>query len=145
MQIEDVIEDVIEDSTRSITNWQLQITNVNRLFVVAAATTLLSCGGSAPTMARPVDYIPPTVNLTSPPSGTATGDVTITANAHDDQGIGSVKFFVDGQAYGPLDKSAPFTTQWSSNSGGTYTFGATAYDKAGNATSATPVSVTYFP
>jgi hypothetical protein len=39
----------------------------------------------------------------------------------------------------------PFTTQWSSNSGGTYTFGATAYDKAGNATSATPVSVTYIP
>lgn len=121
------------------------ISNLNRPLVVAAATALLSCGDSAPTMARPVDYIPPTVNLTSPASGTATGNVTITANAHDDQGVGSVKFFVDGQAYGPLDQSAPFTTQWSSNSGGTYTFGATAYDKAGNATAATPVSVTYLP
>jgi hypothetical protein len=61
-------------------------------------------------MSRPVDYIPPTVTLTSPVSGTATGNVTITANAHDDQGVGSVKFFVDGQAYGPLDQAAPFTT-----------------------------------
>ncbi|HSE68719.1 MAG TPA: Ig-like domain-containing protein [Gemmatimonadales bacterium] len=118
---------------------------MNRLLVVAAATGLLFCGGSAPTMGRPVDYIPPTVNLTSPASGTATGNVTITANAHDDQGVGSVKFFVDGQAYGPLDQSAPFTTRWSSNFGGAYIFGATAYDKAGNATSAMPVSVTYIP
>ncbi len=108
------------------------------------ATGLLSCGASATTMARPVDYIPPTVTLTSPPSGTATGNVTITANAHDDQGMGSVKFFVNGQGYGPLDQTAPFTTQWSSTVGGTYTFGATAYDKAGNA-AATPVSVTYVP
>lgn len=126
-----------------IDNYKLQI--VNRLLLVAAATGLLSCGSSAPTMARPVDYIPPTVTLTSPVSGTASGNVTITANAHDDQRMGSVKFFVDGQAYGPLDQVAPFTTQWSSNAGGTYTFGATAYDKAGNATAATPVSVTYLP
>ncbi|HSR92372.1 MAG TPA: Ig-like domain-containing protein [Gemmatimonadales bacterium] len=109
------------------------------------ATGLLSCGGSATTMARPVDYIPPTVTLTSPASGTATGNVTITANAHDDQGMGSVKFFVNGQGYGPLDQATPFTTQWSSAVGGTYTFGATAYDKAGNATASTLVSVTYVP
>ncbi len=123
----------------------MPISNVNRLLLVAGVTGLLSCGGSAPTMSRPVDYIPPTVTLTSPVSGTATGNVTITANAHDDQGIGSVKFFVNGQAYGPLDQETPFTTQWSSSAGGTYTFGATAYDKAGNATAATPVSVTYIP
>lgn len=96
-------------------------------------------------MSRPVDYIPPTIHLTSPASGAATGHVTITASAHDDQSMGSVKFFVNGQPYGPLDQSAPFTTQWSSSAGGTYTFGATAFDKAGNATSAMPVSVTYIP
>jgi len=96
-------------------------------------------------MARPVDYVPPTITLTSPAAGATSGTVTITANAHDDQGMGSVKFLVNGQPYGPLDQSAPFTAQWSSNAGGMYTFGATAYDKAGNATAATPVSVTYLP
>jgi type 1 fimbria pilin len=121
------------------------VTSPYRILSFVATAGLLSCGGSAPTMARPVDYIPPTITLTSPMSGTASGNVTITANAHDDKGVGSVKFFVDGQAYGPLDQAAPFTTQWSSNAGGTYTFGATAYDKAGNATAAAPVSVTYLP
>ena len=117
----------------------------HRILTLAAATGLFSCGSSAPTMSRPVDYIPPTIHLASPVPGAATGTVTITASAHDDQGMGGVKFFVDGQGYGPLDQSAPFTTQWSSNVGGTYTFGATAFDKAGNATAAISVTVTYLP
>jgi len=96
-------------------------------------------------MARPVDYIPPTIHLTSPASGAATGSVTITASAHDDRSMGSVKFFVNGQPFGPLDQSAPFTMQWSSSTRGTYTLGATAFDKAGNSTSAIPVTVTYIP
>jgi Big-like domain-containing protein len=117
---------------------------VSRL-IVALTAGLLSCGGSAPTMARPVDYIPPTIHLTSPVSGVATGNVTVTASAHDDQSMGSVKFFVNGQPLGPLDQSTPFTTQWSSSTGGTYTLGATAFDKAGNSSSAMPVTVTYIP
>lgn len=121
------------------------MTHLNRPLSFAVVAGLLCCGSNAPTMSRPVDFVPPTVNMTSPTSGTGTGDVTISANAHDDQGVASVKFFVNNQAYGPLDQAAPFTTHWSSSTPGTYNFGATAYDRAGNSTSATPVSVTYVP
>lgn len=113
--------------------------------LLPAVAALFACGSSNTTQPRPVDFIPPTVTLTSPTSGSATGTIDITANAHDDQGIGSVKFFVNGQPYGGLDQSTPYSAQWSSTTAGTYTFGATAFDRKGNSAQATPVSVTYIP
>jgi chitinase len=106
---------------------------------------VLACGSDTATKPAPVDFVPPTVSLTSPLSGSATGILAITANAHDDQGVGSVKFFVNGLAYGGLDVTAPYTAQWSSTTAGNYTFGATAFDRKGNSAQATPVTVTYVP
>ena len=58
-------------------------------------------GGNGVFVYRNVDRTPPTIVLTSPAdSSTATGTVTLSANAADARGITKVDFFIDGRRVG---------------------------------------------
>jgi hypothetical protein len=94
-----------------------------RTLSFVATAGLLSCGRSA-TMARPVDYISPTVNLTSRVGHDRERDDHCQRTT---TGAWGRQFLVNGQAHGPLDQSAPFTTSGAQHRG-TIVFGATAYD-----------------
>jgi hypothetical protein len=92
-----------------------------------------------------VDDQPPTVALTSPADGaTVSGNVTVSASAADDQGVARVDFYQDSVLLGS-DNTAPYSVRWNVKSKsvarGAHTLTATAFDGAGNRSSA---SVTVF-
>ena len=93
----------------------------------------------------PVDQTPPSVSIASPASGaTVSGTVSVTANASDNVGVASVRFFLDGVQLGGDDTSAPYAISWDTTTtgNGSHTVMATAFDAAGNsASSAIPVNV----
>ena len=63
--------------------------------------------------ASSADTTPPTVSVTAPSAGaTVSGDVTVTASAADNVAVAGVSFFVDGQAVGAEDTSAPYSVTW---------------------------------
>ena len=95
------------------------------------------------TLACP-DTTPPTVAMTSPTNGsTVTGTVNASANATDNVGVTRVEFFRDGVSLGS-DTSSPYSIALNTTTvaNGSHTFGARAYDSAGNVGNATNVTVT---
>jgi len=91
------------------------------------------------------DTTPPTVSVTSPPSGaTVSGSISVTANASDNVGVVGVQFQLDGVNAGSEDTSAPYSVPWdtTSASNGSHTLTAVARDAAGNRTTSAPVTVT---
>jgi peptidoglycan/xylan/chitin deacetylase (PgdA/CDA1 family) len=96
------------------------------------------------------DTTPPTISLTAPTEGsTVSGTTYITANATDNLGVASVKFYLDGTLLG--SKTSPTTTggstyQWKWETGsvseGQHTLTAVATDAADNQATAAPVKVT---
>jgi serine protease len=59
---------------------------------------------------------PPIVSITNPSNGaTVSGNVNITADASDDNGVDRVEFYVNGGLLG-LDSSAPYNFNWDSTS-----------------------------
>jgi hypothetical protein len=93
----------------------------------------------------PADVTPPTVSLTAPANGsTATGTVTVSANASDNVGVFGVQFLLDGANLGAEDATAPYSVSWNSTTAtnGAHTLTAVARDAAGNRTTSTAVSVT---
>jgi hypothetical protein len=112
-----------------------------------AVTVSNTVGGGA-------DTIPPTVSIISPTAGaTVTGSVIITSSAGDASGIAQVKFYRGTTLIG----SDTCGTGPTCNATGTYNFAVTwntaglsgaqsltavAYDRSGNVTTSTPVSVT---
>ena len=111
-------------------------------------TFQLPVGGAPP----PPDTTPPTVSITSPPSGTppytSAQTVTITATATDDVGVTRVDFY-DGQTQKGTDDTPPYNYNWSFTSAdnGTHSWTAKAYDAAGNVgtSSALPLTVAITP
>jgi chitodextrinase len=104
-------------------------------------------GRSAPVLLTTMlpDYVPPTVEITAPPSGASvSGMVTVSANAFDDVRLTGVQFLLDGSALGSEDTTAPFSASWATRSwpNAAYTLTAVARDAAGNTTASAPVSVT---
>ncbi|MBI4396844.1 MAG: DNRLRE domain-containing protein [Elusimicrobia bacterium] len=91
------------------------------------------------------DSQPPEVSLTAPAGGaTVSGaDVTVSADASDNQGIAHVRFYVDG-ALLVEDPSAPYSAAWDTTlvANGTHTLTATARDAAGLTRTSTPTVVT---
>ena len=90
------------------------------------------------------DTTPPTVTMTSPTNGsTMTGTINASANATDNVGVTRVDFFRDGVSSGS-DTSSPYTIPVNTTTiaNGSHTFGARAYDTAGNVGNATNVTVT---
>ncbi len=95
--------------------------------------------------APPPDTTPPTVNVTSPGSGTTvSGTISVTASASDNVGVVGVQFRLDGVNGGSEDTSAPYSVSWNTAtaSNGSHTITAVARDAAGNQTTSAPVTVT---
>jgi thermitase len=91
----------------------------------------------------PVDSQAPSAAITSPAaSASVSGSVTVAVNAADNVGVDRVELKANGTVVG-TDSASPFSFSWNTTGvpNGMNTLVATAYDKAGNAGSSTPVSV----
>lgn len=92
----------------------------------------------------PIDTTPPVVSITSPVNGsTVSGTVNQTVVATDNIGVVRVEFLRDGVLYGQ-DTNSPYSTSFNTTTvaNGAHTFGAKAFDAAGNTGVATNVTVT---
>ncbi|HEX4954657.1 MAG TPA: S8 family serine peptidase [Thermoanaerobaculia bacterium] len=90
------------------------------------------------------DALAPTVSITSPANGASvSGTVTITANASDNVGVSSVRFFADGVQISQ-DSTAPYSASWSTVNvaAGAHSLQARALDACGNQGSSALVNVT---
>ena len=115
-----------------IIQWSIK----NRLVVVIAAMGLLIYGGIVAFRA-PVDVFPdltaPTVNITGPVAGNVSGTINVTADATDNVGVAGYQIWRGGVVV-----ATATGTTWSEGlaASGTYTYSVTAYDSAGNNSSA---------
>jgi large repetitive protein len=108
-----------------------------------ARDTLGNATTSAPRSIS-VDNSGPTVAVSQPADGaTVSGSVTVSADATDPSGIGSVDFLVDGVVVG-TDSTAPYSTSWDSSGAtdGSHAITARARDTLGNVTTSAAVGVT---
>src|SRR5262245_60865667 len=106
---------------------------------VPSVATMVKLGGTTP-----VDTQPPSVSMTVPSNGDTLFDtVNVSANASDNVGVTSVQFLLDGNPLGSALTSAPYTMTWDTitASNATHTLSASALDAAGNAATATAISV----
>jgi len=88
------------------------------------------------------DSVPPSVSITSPTGGSATGLVPVDVSASDDIGVARVELYANN-ALIASDTTAPFGfTLDSSKYAGTVSLEARAYDAAGNTGTSNTVSVT---
>lgn len=93
-----------------------------------------------------VDTVAPTVNITSPASGssfTVGRAFDLSATASDNAGVVKVEFYRNGTLW-RTDLTEPFIMTWYTTgaAGGSYTIVAKAYDAAGNVGISAPVTVT---
>lgn len=89
------------------------------------------------------ELTPPTTDISYPVNGTsASGTVTVTANASDNVGVTSVEFYVNGVLQG-TDTSTPYTFSWNTSAlaAGSYALTTKAYDAAGNIGQSATVTV----
>ena len=88
--------------------------------------------------------IPPSVNVTSPASGTsfvAPMSTTVTATAADPDGtVSKVDFFANGTLIG-TDTTSPYSASWTSSTAGAYALSAVATDDRTFTTTSAPVPV----
>jgi peptidoglycan/xylan/chitin deacetylase (PgdA/CDA1 family) len=95
------------------------------------------------------DQIPPSVSITAPESGaTVEGTTPITANAADNVGVESVRFYLDGVSLGSktsptVEGGSTYKWNWDTTaaSEGTHTLTAVATDGDGNQTTSGAVTV----
>jgi hypothetical protein len=100
---------------------------------------------SLTTATNPCDSTPPQVSVTAPSAGaTVSGNVSLTADATDNDQVSGVQFLVDGQPIVPEDTSAPFSVAWNSRSAanGPHAITARARDRSSNQTTSVAVTVT---
>jgi hypothetical protein len=86
---------------------------------------------------------PPTISITTP-TGTVSGNTTLTVSAADNVGVAGVQYFANGVALAPEISVAPFSFTWNTKTvpNGTYSITARARDAAGNITTSSAVSLT---
>jgi chitodextrinase len=90
------------------------------------------------------DTSAPTVSVTAPASGvTIGGTINASASAADNVGVTRVEFLRDGSVFGQ-DTTSPYSISLDSTTvtNGSHTFGARAYDAAGNVGNATNITAT---
>jgi hypothetical protein len=89
------------------------------------------------------DTTSPNVSITAPSGGTASGIITLSADASDNIGVAGVQFKIDGANFGGEDTASPFDMQWDSRSvsNGTHTISAVARDTSGNSATSAGVQV----
>jgi uncharacterized delta-60 repeat protein len=91
-----------------------------------------------------VDATSPDVTVTAPADGaTVSGNVAVTADAHDNTIVAGVQFTLDGMSLGIEDTVAPYAATWDTRTAanGPHVLSALARDSAGNLAAATDVSV----
>ncbi|HJU41525.1 MAG TPA: Ig-like domain-containing protein, partial [Vicinamibacterales bacterium] len=90
------------------------------------------------------DAEPPSVVLTTPQGGDASGMVALAATATDNVGVAGVQFHVNGKAACAEQTASPYVFNWDSTtqSDGVYALSAVARDTSGNVKASSPVSVT---
>jgi len=91
------------------------------------------------------DTTPPTVSMSSPPSGfVVSGTWLVQATASDNVAVVGVQFRMDGADLGAEDTTAPYSVAWNTGttSSGSHTLTAVARDAAGNRTTAATVTGT---
>jgi glucose/arabinose dehydrogenase len=113
--------------TKSITLFHL----LSTITTLSLDDVSLTAGGSC----TPAETIPPTVAFTNPLEGnTVSGTVTLNASATDNVGVTQFFFAVDGDPFGPIMPTGPYTINWNSTgvANGPHTLKATATDAAGN-------------
>jgi hypothetical protein len=88
------------------------------------------------------DSVPPTVTITTPTGGSATGLVPVNVTAADDNGVTRVELFANNVLVAS-DTTSPygFTVDASKYGNGTLTLVAKAYDAANNVGESTPVEL----
>jgi len=131
-------------NTTSVANGTYTLTAVARDAAgntTTSATVTVTVSNTAP---PPPDTTPPTVSITAPASGTASGQITISASANDNVGVAGVRFRVNGADVGGEDTSAPYAVVWDTATvaNGNHTLTAVARDAAGNTTTSAAVTVT---
>ncbi|UFS69120.1 Ig-like domain-containing protein [Geomonas sp. RF6] len=108
-----------------------------------AAGNVSAAGSATVTITLP-DTTAPAVSLTLSNSGsTVSGTVNVSLAATDDTAVARLVLYVNGKMQGSSNMSS-FNMEWNSTSvaDGSYTFTAKAFDAAGNAGEAVPVTVT---
>jgi glucose/arabinose dehydrogenase len=113
--------------TKSITLFHL----LSTITTLSLDDVSLTAGGSC----TPAETIPPTVAFTNPLEGnTVSGTVALNATATDNVGVTQFFFAVDGDPFGPIMPTGPYTINWDSTTvpNGAHTLKATATDAAGN-------------
>jgi hypothetical protein len=88
---------------------------------------------------------PPVVSIVNPTAGqTVSGTVPVSANVSSSVGIGSVQFYLDGNALGAPVSSSPYAISWDTTTAtnGGHKLTATATDTFGRVGTSTPVEVT---
>jgi subtilisin family serine protease len=109
------------------------------------ATDMAGNSGASPAISVSVDYLPPSVAITSPTNGAKVGGtISITTNPVDNVGIAKVQFYRDsGTSLGTVT-SAPFNLSWNTTSvsGSAHTLYAVATDTAGNTGTSATISIT---
>lgn len=91
------------------------------------------------------DTTPPTVSITAPVNSTsASGTITVSANASDAVGVVGVQFRLDGSALGTEDLTSPYSISWNTTgaTNASHAITAVARDAAGNQTTSSAVNVT---
>ena len=112
-----------------------------RAFAPVVLISALATSGAAASGTK--DTTPPTVSLTAPGAGPVAGTVTLAATAADNNGVATVRFYVDGARLGSADMTAPYKRTWNASSAvtGRHVLTAVARDAAGNQTTSAPVTV----
>lgn len=91
------------------------------------------------------DTTPPTVSVTSPTDGsTASGTISLAANANDNVGIAGVQFILDGSNFGAEDISSPYSVSLDTTTltNAIHSVTAQARDTSGNLATSTAVNFT---
>src|SRR6266849_3758787 len=120
--------------------------NGAHLLAATATNVVGTVGSSVPvtvTVAN-ASITPPIVNLTAPVDGsTASGTVTVSANASDNVGVAGVQFNVDGVNSGGEVAVPPFAITWNTTMGvnGRHTLTAVARNVGGIQATSAPVNV----
>ena len=136
------VTSTVTDTTSTVTNTLNNTTST--LTGGGTSTGGTSTGGSTTTTADN----PPQVTVTAPGSGsTVSGFITVRANASDDRGIASVRFFVDAIDSAHLIKEefqAPYEFSWNTANvpNGEHRIAAVARDTTGHQTTSAPVTFT---
>lgn len=127
--------------SRTLTNGGHTLTAVAR---DAAGNTATSAGVTIQVNNTSTDTTPPTVSISSPANGSsASGTITISANASDNVGVVGVQFKVDANNIGTEDTSSPYSTSLNTTtlSNASHTLTAVARDAAGNTATSSAVTI----